>query len=724
MLKRRSRCAALATLPARRARVDGVDLDLKPGEDSRAFRRKRGRQIDPRGIAFGAEASRTPEAFEATARSGWFTSISNWSGRLRVWENVAARSRAARADGVSTRAPRARRVTEVAGGYGLPSTRTRSSKTCRWGVAQRVELLRELAREPRRADLGRADRGARRRRDRRACSPRSRARRARRRRLDRHAQAGRSRRSRRARHGLAAGQGRGAYDTARPRARRDRARDGRRRGCRGSRSAPRPSSAPWLTMRDALRAGSGAHALTSVELTVGAARSSASPGVEGNGQTAARRRRRRRARVRGRDATRRDRCAAAIPRRGSRAESRDPARPAARSAGAGWAIAENVALGGRHRSRALRRGWTRSTGTPSRARASRSSNASTCARASLATLAERFRAETSKRSWPAARSRPAAFRTGLPADARNRRRRRGARAVASHRSAQRRRRRLARFVRTRRGARTGRTACSCSIRGAIVGLVRARPLSIARESARSWPGAALQAARRARSVLALGRGRGGCDGLSRRESVARLRGVGPRRARRTAPAFRNARANRQRCSFLRSPSRSRCAPGSSTSEPRDSYRGRPGRGPRGRCPQRTRAVRGRGGTASRRRGRRRVGRDRRLSARALRKQRSDRDAHAQHPRGAVGKRSRRRPAARARRAGRRNGGSCPRRRGFPRSFPTRACRSRCCWASRSPRCCTGFSRARSSATSCARAAKGPKRRGARVSICDGRRSSR
>jgi general nucleoside transport system ATP-binding protein len=126
--------------------VDGVDLDLYPGEIHALVGENGAGKSTLSAIAFGELA---PDAGEVVARGvvGLVHQHFELIGRLRVWQNVLLGREPRRGWQIDAEAARAR-VLEIAARNGLEIDPDAFVETLPIGVQQRVELLRELDRDP------------------------------------------------------------------------------------------------------------------------------------------------------------------------------------------------------------------------------------------------------------------------------------------------------------------------------------------------------------------------------------------------------------------------------------------------------------------------------------------------------------------------------------------------------------------------------------------------
>ena len=126
--------------------VDGVDLDLYPGEIHALVGENGAGKSTLSAIAFG---ELQPDAGEVVARGavGLVHQHFELIGRLRVWQNVLLGREPRRGWRIDEAAARAR-VFEVAESNGLEIDPDAFVETLPIGVQQRVELLRELDRNP------------------------------------------------------------------------------------------------------------------------------------------------------------------------------------------------------------------------------------------------------------------------------------------------------------------------------------------------------------------------------------------------------------------------------------------------------------------------------------------------------------------------------------------------------------------------------------------------
>jgi len=126
--------------------VDGVDLDLYPGEIHALVGENGAGKSTLSAIAFG---ELQPDAGEIVARGtvGLVHQHFELIGRLRVWQNVLLGREPRRGWKIDQAAARAR-VLEIAASNGLEIDPDAFVETLPIGVQQRVELLRELDRDP------------------------------------------------------------------------------------------------------------------------------------------------------------------------------------------------------------------------------------------------------------------------------------------------------------------------------------------------------------------------------------------------------------------------------------------------------------------------------------------------------------------------------------------------------------------------------------------------
>jgi general nucleoside transport system ATP-binding protein len=126
--------------------VDGVDLELIPGEIHGLVGENGAGKSTLAAIAYGAVAA-DEGSVEAIGVVGLVHQHFKLIERLRVWENVLLNREPRRGWTIDARAARAR-VRALAERYGLPVDPDARVETLPVGIKQRVELLRELDREP------------------------------------------------------------------------------------------------------------------------------------------------------------------------------------------------------------------------------------------------------------------------------------------------------------------------------------------------------------------------------------------------------------------------------------------------------------------------------------------------------------------------------------------------------------------------------------------------
>jgi simple sugar transport system ATP-binding protein len=134
------------TYPGNVRAVSGVDLTLEPGEIHALVGENGAGKTTLARIAAGALLPATGTV-RAGGRVGLVHQHAELVGPLRVWENVVLGREPRRGAFLDAAAARAE-VRTLADGYGLPLDPDAIVERLPVGLAQRVELLRELSREP------------------------------------------------------------------------------------------------------------------------------------------------------------------------------------------------------------------------------------------------------------------------------------------------------------------------------------------------------------------------------------------------------------------------------------------------------------------------------------------------------------------------------------------------------------------------------------------------
>ncbi|MDQ6929689.1 MAG: ATP-binding cassette domain-containing protein [Candidatus Eremiobacteraeota bacterium] len=126
--------------------VDGVDLDLRAGEIHALVGENGAGKTTLAQIAFGTVKA-DAGTVESTGTVGLVHQHFELAGRLRVWQNILLGCEPRRGFAIDTRAAKAR-VSELAERNGLTIDADAYVEDLPIAVQQRVELLRELQREP------------------------------------------------------------------------------------------------------------------------------------------------------------------------------------------------------------------------------------------------------------------------------------------------------------------------------------------------------------------------------------------------------------------------------------------------------------------------------------------------------------------------------------------------------------------------------------------------